>query len=247
MQQENLQRDKEVDFRKFKVKEAPADAYYIPNFITAAEEDDLWHQIYQAPKPKWTQLSNRRLQNWGGLPHLKGMIPDKIPTWLDKYLVKLHQMEVFEDKRPNHVLVNEYLPGQGIMAHLDGPLFYPTIATINLGSHTVLDFYSLRDEQEKHEDDHFQDDLESSLKDRYIGSFLLEQRSLVCFKNDLYHVYMHGIEEVCEDDLKERHFFNKHTVELDLTKSPLKRGTRISLTIRNFPKILNVKLKFGIR
>ena len=34
-------------------------------------------------------------------------------------------------KGPNHVLVNEYLPGQGIMPHTDGPLFHPTIATVN--------------------------------------------------------------------------------------------------------------------
>ena len=34
-------------------------------------------------------------------------------------------------KGPNHVLVNEYLPGQGIMPHTDGPLFHPTIATVS--------------------------------------------------------------------------------------------------------------------
>ena len=46
------------------------------------------------------------------------------------------------------MLVNEYLAGQGIMAHTDGPLYYPTIATITLGSHTVLDFYKHLDAKE---------------------------------------------------------------------------------------------------
>lgn len=39
--------------------------YYIPDFITEDEEKFLLQQVYAAPKPKWTQLSNRRLQNWG--------------------------------------------------------------------------------------------------------------------------------------------------------------------------------------
>ena len=50
-------------------------------------------------------------------------------------------MDLFNGKPPNHVLLNEYLPGQGIMPHLDGNLFFPTITTINLGSHTVLNLY----------------------------------------------------------------------------------------------------------
>ena len=41
----------------------------------------------------------------------------------------------------NHVLLNEYTPGQGIMPHVDGNLFFPTITTLNLGSHTILKFY----------------------------------------------------------------------------------------------------------
>ncbi|OCF37488.1 hypothetical protein I316_00612 [Kwoniella heveanensis BCC8398] len=41
----------------------------------------------------------------------------------------------------NQVLVNEYQPGQGISPHEDGPAFHPLVATISLGSHTVLDIH----------------------------------------------------------------------------------------------------------
>jgi len=36
--------------------------------------------VNSVPQPKWTQLSHRRLQNWGGIPHPKGMIAEEIPT-----------------------------------------------------------------------------------------------------------------------------------------------------------------------
>jgi len=39
--------------------------FYIPDFVTEQEEEMLMRNVYAAPKPKWTQLSNRRLQNWG--------------------------------------------------------------------------------------------------------------------------------------------------------------------------------------
>ena len=53
--------------------------YYIPEFITETEEAYLLKRIYDAPLPRWTQLSNRRLQNWGGDPHPKGMIAEEMP------------------------------------------------------------------------------------------------------------------------------------------------------------------------
>ncbi|KAG8237252.1 hypothetical protein J437_LFUL011280 [Ladona fulva] len=135
------------DVDKFKLQKAPATIYYIPNFVNDEEEKLLLNKIYNVPKPKWTQLSNRRLQNWGGIPHPKGMLVEQIPQWLSLYLGKVYELGVFNDDiKPNHVLINEYLAGQGIMPHFDGPLFYPTIATLSLGSHTVLNFYQPQDD-----------------------------------------------------------------------------------------------------
>ncbi|XP_022766275.1 alpha-ketoglutarate-dependent dioxygenase alkB homolog 6 isoform X2 [Durio zibethinus] len=47
---------------------------YIPDFITDSEQAHLLNNIYQAPVSKWKSLKNRRLQNWGGVVHEKGLI-----------------------------------------------------------------------------------------------------------------------------------------------------------------------------
>jgi len=41
--------------------------------------------------------------------------------------------------------VNEYNPGQGIMAHEDGPLYFPLVAILSLGSSAVIRFTKRRD------------------------------------------------------------------------------------------------------
>lgn len=51
----------------------------------------------------------------GGLPHPKGMLSEKLPDWLEKYAVKISSLGAFAGKTANHVLVNEYRPGEGIM------------------------------------------------------------------------------------------------------------------------------------
>ncbi|KAM8774627.1 alpha-ketoglutarate-dependent dioxygenase alkB homolog 6 isoform 2-T3 [Rhynchonycteris naso] len=72
-------------------------------------------QVFNAPKPKWTQLSGRKLQNWGGLPHPRGMVPERLPLWLQRYVDKVSDLSLFGGLPANHVLVNQYLPGEGIM------------------------------------------------------------------------------------------------------------------------------------
>ncbi|KAM3955886.1 alpha-ketoglutarate-dependent dioxygenase alkB homolog 6 [Aphomia sociella] len=221
-----------TNIKQFEVKNIKPTAYYISEYISSSEETLILSNIYSAPKPKWTQLSNRRLQNWGGIPHTNGMIAETIPTWLDKYLENIHKLNVMDGKRPNHVLVNEYLPGQGIMPHLDGSLFYPTITTISVGSHIVLKF--LEPNQQT-------DEIEMSP----VFSLLLEPRSLLILQDKLFSYYLHCIEELTEDMLD-------HTVanlnmcsDKFVNGSVVPRNTRVSLTIRHVPKTTSFKINIG--
>ncbi|XP_053405941.1 alpha-ketoglutarate-dependent dioxygenase alkB homolog 6-like [Mercenaria mercenaria] len=227
------------------ISQAPPSLYYIPDFITPEEESYLLKQVYAAPKPKWTQLSNRRLQNWGGLPHPKGMIPEDLPQWLQTYSQKIAALGLFEDKVPNHVLVNEYLPGQGIMPHEDGPLYYPTVSTISLGSHTLLDFY--RPITETQAGDNINTNTETSktsFEDRYLCSMLLQPRSLILVRDDMYKVNLHGIAERKEDTITDS-VVNLCKCDGVKIGDKLERTTRVSLTIRYVPKILKAKLFLG--
>ncbi|KAK2588763.1 hypothetical protein KPH14_001643 [Odynerus spinipes] len=216
------------------VKEIPESAQYIPNFITEEEEREIIKNVNSVPLPKWTQLSHRRLQNWGGIPHPKGMIAEQIPNWLNTYISKVTSLNIFEaEKQPNHVLINEYLPGQGIMAHSDGPLFYPTVTTITCGSHTLLDFYKRNDIMELQ-----QPELNFSL--------LLERRSLLILKGELYHDYLHAIAETCTDTISRKTVKNLDICMEQYTEGQvLQRGTRLSLTIRHVPKTSKLKLKLS--
>uniref|UniRef100_A0A8D8XDX0 Alpha-ketoglutarate-dependent dioxygenase alkB homolog 6 n=1 Tax=Cacopsylla melanoneura TaxID=428564 RepID=A0A8D8XDX0_9HEMI len=213
----------EKNIEKYLLKKAPATVYYIPDFISREEESHLLNKIYSTPKPKWTQLSNRRLQNWGGIPHPKGMIAEKLPNWLDLYLDRIIQLGVFETVKPNHVLINEYTAGQGIMPHFDGDLYYPTIATISCGSHTLLNFY---------EPDKTTDGNE-------VCSIFVDVRSLVILQDDMYKKYVHGIVPKTEDTLSS-------DILNICSSSPnqvLNRSTRVSLTIRHVPRTTKFSIK----
>ncbi|CAK9823566.1 Alpha-ketoglutarate-dependent dioxygenase alkB homolog 6 [Anthophora retusa] len=216
------------------IPEVPDLAIYIPNFITQEEENEIVKHVNNAPLPKWTQLSHRRLQNWGGIPHPKGMIAEEIPGWLQKYINQVSACNIFErEKLPNHVLINEYLPSQGIMAHSDGPLFHPIVTTISCGSHTLLDFYKRVSSDEQH-----QPDLQFS--------FLLEPKSLFILQGDLYHNYLHSIAERDTDVVAKSLIKNLDICGEKFSEGQtLKRGIRLSLTIRHVPKTSKLKLKIG--
>lgn len=140
--------------------------FYIPNFITEDEERFLTDTLLSAPKPKWKFLQNRRLQEWGGqvLSKNNTLMPQPMPDFFTSYpdlISRLRRTGAFEGSKhgePNHCLVNEYLAGQGIMPHEDGPAYYPAVATISLGSHTLLDIYRYVDED-------LQKDFEERMKD----------------------------------------------------------------------------------
>ncbi|XP_026805127.1 alpha-ketoglutarate-dependent dioxygenase alkB homolog 6 [Rhopalosiphum maidis] len=210
-------------------------AYYIPNFITEDQESYIMEKVNSAPKPKWCQLKNRRVQNWGGMPHIKGLIPETIPDWLKGFMDQVDGLHVFPStNKPNHVLINEYLSGQGIMPHLDGSLFFPTISTITCGSHTVLNFYMpLKDE--------------AVVSNEKVYSVLLERRSLLVLQGKMYTEYMHGIEEI-SNDIIDDNISNITYCGSNYQKGiSLTRNKRISLTIRNVPKVFKLNLNSIIK
>lgn len=210
------------------LSDIPKDCFYVPEFISESEERLLIHNIEKTSPVRWTQLKNRRLINYGGMPTQKGMIAEEIPSYLQTYLDKVNQLGIFDEFKANHILLNEYRAGQGIMSHFDGPLFYPVITTISVGSHTVLEFQKPKTEEEN---------MSESQPD---FKLLVERRSLLILKDDLYHRYMHSISEHEQDDLDDP--LLKNTTK---TGEVIKRGTRFSLTIRNVPKTSKMKLKFG--
>ena len=214
------------------LEELPSSAYYIPDFLSREREDLILREIYRTPKVCWTQLRNRRLINFGGVPHPKGMIAEPLPTWLQAIVdeVNCH----FPESSPaNHVLLNEYTPGQGIMPHVDGNLFFPTICTVNLGSHAILKFYDPPSGQAL------------DALPRYRFGLLLQPRSMLILRDELYHNYLHGIDEVSEDNVDDS-VRNLSRLGVKVGEK-MQRKTRVSLTIRNVPRTSKAKILLGAR
>ncbi|AWP12631.1 putative alpha-ketoglutarate-dependent dioxygenase alkB -like 6 [Scophthalmus maximus] len=222
------------EMKQFAVHSALPTVYYIPDFISQDEESCLLQQVYKSPKTKWTQLSGRRLQNWGGLPHPKGMLAEKIPTWLLTYCEKMSSLGAFSGETANHVLVNEYKQGEGIMPHEDGPLYHPTVTTISLGCHTLLDFYrpvsSLEGDVQTEEN-------------RFLFSLLVKQRSLLILQDEMYTRVLHGIQACAQDTLTDK--VVNLSAAAALPGETLTRGTRVSLTVRHVPKVMKTRLLLG--
>ncbi|KAL2635822.1 hypothetical protein R1flu_007301 [Riccia fluitans] len=223
--------------------------FYIPDFLTSVEQDFLYRQVKSAPVAKWKSLKNRRLQNWGGVVHEKGLIPQPCRTF--------------------------YEPGQGIMPHQDGPLYFPVVAIISLGSPTLMRFSphsKIANNEEGHASesnvkgaDTLKDDdkkeancqikKERSLKD---VSLILMPGSLLLFKDSAYGDYLHGIDECVEhhfdgtvlnpevaadeENLGEEVEELKDPVSTSDARTLRRTGTRISLTCRYVPKVVLSKL-----
>ncbi|XP_036436023.1 alpha-ketoglutarate-dependent dioxygenase alkB homolog 6 isoform X3 [Colossoma macropomum] len=163
------------------------------------------------------------------------MLAEKLPDWLLKYTEKISALGAFAGKTANHVLVNEYKPEEGIMPHEDGPLYHPTVTTISLGSHTLLDFYAPVDQT--------QTGVPQTEESRYVLSLLLRRRSLLILQGEMYERYLHGIRGVAVDTLTER-VANLSAAGGQVGET-LTRGTRVSLTIRHVPKVCRANLLLG--
>ena len=118
---------------------------YLPNFITSNEERALIEVI---DRQQWLHDLKRRVQHYGYKYDYKARAVTAasylgpLPDWLMPVTQKL-------PFKPDQVIVNEYLPGQGISAHVDCvPCFSDTVASLSLASGAVMQFSN---RQERHD------------------------------------------------------------------------------------------------
>jgi alkylated DNA repair protein alkB homolog 6 len=226
---------------QYPVKGPPTSAYYVPEFLTVEEEQRILNDIQRLPSSKWTTLTHRRLLSLPSVltgPSKDLLMAAPLPEFLVRPAKNFESLGIFRDsphKSPNHVLVNEYEPGQGIMPHTDGPAYHPVTATISLGSHTVLDIYAKTAEGER----------EATPSWR----ILQEPRSLLVTTSDMYKDTLHGIAERQEDhDLNPESVANWQLLgdTGPFASGTAARGTRVSLTYRDVRKVakLGGALKF---
>lgn len=193
------------DLSRFKVSDIDT-VYYIPNYITAQDEEYLLGQIYSQPKERWSQLqySNRRLQKWGGEVTKNGLENvEVLPPWLEK-ISEMLSKEKITSKKTNHVLLNEYQPGVGIMPHTDGPLYHPYVVILSLGSQTVFEFFK---------------DYAAYKEENTLAKLLVEPRSLLIFSDDAYSKYMHAILEKEKDFVEMSYCVDKASEDIKIQSS----------------------------
>ena len=119
---------------------------YEPDFLDQTAIDQLLTNIDAAP---WRDDLQRRVQHYGYRYDYKaravrpGDYLGPLPDWA-LGLARRMQADGYFINVPDQVIVNEYLPGQGIAAHVDcEPCFGPVIASISLGSAAVMEFTAL--------------------------------------------------------------------------------------------------------
>lgn len=218
---------------KATLTELPPSGYYVPNFITEEEEQQILTSIHQLPATRWTKLTHRRLLS---LPsQLTGTARDTLlstplPSFLRlPVLPRLEKLGFFSDaphKAPNHVLVNEYKPGEGIMPHEDGPAYFPITATVSLGGHTVLEIYKKTSTGDR--------------ESKPTWRILQESRSLLVTTGDMYKDTLHGIGEIEVDEMLDADSIANWSMLGDkdaFASGAAERKTRVSLTFRDVLKV----------
>lgn len=146
--------------------------------------------------------------------HEKGLLPQDLPPWLKKLTQRICNQTGLFPSSINHVLINEYLPDQGIMPHQDGPAYFPVVAILSLQSPLVIDFtphprlkevtnkgrvtadgLNSNGASEVSENGMSDESVHSQDDSHQPSSVLLMPCSLLIFKDQAYSDYLHGIQD----------------------------------------------------
>lgn len=168
---------------------------YIPDFISREEELYL---IEQADTGIWRTDLKRRVQHFGYRYDYKASRIDysfklgELPQWLNQISEQLC-FEALFTKKPEQVIINEYLPGQGITPHIDClPCFGEIIASLSLGSPVVMDFK----------------------RSGIVKSIQLEPRSLIALSGEARYLWTHSIPARKKDIINHTVFVRQRRLSL---------------------------------
>jgi alkylated DNA repair dioxygenase AlkB len=114
------------------------------DFINTAMEEKLINEIDAQP---WVVDYDRRLQYYGYRNELESpydlvAFPVPFPPLIKKLSTEIVAQNLLLHQ-PDQVIINEYLPGQGIRPHKDRNYFANQIAGVNLGSGCILRFIKI--------------------------------------------------------------------------------------------------------
>jgi alkylated DNA repair dioxygenase AlkB len=116
---------------------------YVSDFLSLPEQDAVLREIDVQP---WSSELKRRVQHYGFRYDYKARRVDRsmylgpLPPFALPVASRLIERSLVP-KLPDQLIVNEYLPGQGITAHIDcEPCFAETIAMVSLGWAYEMEF-----------------------------------------------------------------------------------------------------------
>jgi len=190
-----------IEKREVLIEKVPG-LQYIANYITADEHDLL---LAHVDNGFWLDDLKRRVQHYGFKYNYRARKVDmsmrvgELPEWLKSLNKKLHQ-DKYMPEVADQVIVNEYLPGQGISAHIDcEPCFNDTIVSLSLGSSCVMDFTNKLDRAQK-------------------IPVRLAPRSLVVLKDEARYGWLHSIAARKWDEWEGNKYDRQRRVSLTFRK-----------------------------
>ena len=170
---------------------------YLPNYIPIEEQELLISTIDSQP---WQDDLKRRVQHYGYRYDYRSrkvtpeMYLGQIPHWLRSLAIRLKDEDHFPTV-PDQVIINEYLPRQGIAAHIDcKPCFGDVIASLSLGSSCIMKFKHLESDE--------------------VRELVLEPSSLLIMSGDARYKWKHGIPARKFDIVKEQKVTRKRRLSV---------------------------------